>query len=337
MSDESNNPSEKPTGAEPVLTDDEKSALLDGVSSGAIEVLTGGTQKYAEVREFEFGTRSRIKSNSFPRLQVLNEQLADRLKKHTETSLQCEVLLTPGEIVVRPYSELCAEVAPLSAVTVFKALPLEGLGGIVIEAETINQLVEAFFGGRGNDTPKKSGDTFSPGELSMCRLFSNAVLSMLQDVWESFTEIAPESVSTEIGMDLVDVAADTDRVLAVRFELDFESSQGGFELLLPVNMLRPLLPIFEGQKGERDLAEDARWERVIRSHLPDAEVRLTGRVGRICLPLAALNGLKTGDVLTIDNPREATVVAGEVPVVVGRYGVHAGQNAIETTGWALAR
>ena len=126
-------------------------------------------------------------------------------------------------------------------------------------------------------------------------------------------------------------------MLAVRFELDFGNSQGGFELLLPVNMLRPLLPIFEGQKGERDIAEDSRWERVIRSHLPDAEVRLTGRVGRICLPLAALNGLKSGDVLTIDNPREATVVAGEVPVVVGRYGVHAGQNAIETTGWALAR
>lgn len=321
---------------DPVLSEDEKSALLEGMSSGAVEVLTGGSQRYADVRPFEIGSRSRIRRNSFPRLQVLNEQLADRLKKHTETSLRCEVALTAQEISVRPYSEFCADAPALCAVTVFKAVPLEGLGGIIIEAETINQLVEAFFGGRGNDTAQKDGDTFSPGELSMCRLFSNAVLSMLQEVWESVSEIAPENVGTEIGMDLVDIAADTDRVLGVRFELEFESAQGGFDILLPVSMLQPLLPVFEGQKGERDLAEDARWERIIRSHLPDTRVRLSGRVGRIKLPLSALNGLQTGDVLTIDNPREAMVVAGDVPVVTGRYGVHAGLNAIEATGWAAA-
>lgn len=323
--------------SDPVLTDDEKSALLDGVSSGAVEVLTGGEQKYADVRVFEVSPRSRIKRNSFPRLQVLNEQLADRLKKHTETSLQCPVSITAGDIVVRPYSELCAQASELCAVTVFKALPLDGQGGVVVDAEAINQLVEAFFGGQGNDPVAKNSETFSPGELSVCRLFSSAVMSMLQDVWESFTEIAPESLGTEIGMDLVDIAADTDRVISIRFNMVFENSEGGFELLLPVSMLQPLLPVFEGQKGERDLAEDTRWEQVIRSHLPDANVRLTGCVGKLRMPLAALSGLQPGDVLSIENPRSATVVAGEVPVVLGKYGVHAGRNAVETTCWADAR
>ncbi len=318
---------------DPVLTDDEKSALLDGVSTGAVEVLTGGSQSYADVRDFEIGARSRIKRNSYPRLQVLNEQLADRLKKHTETSLQCEVAITAGDIVVRPYSELCARVPPLTAITVFQALPLDGQGVIAVEAETVNQIVEAFFGGRGNDPATKSGDTFSQGELSICRLFANAVLSMLQEVWESFTEIAPESVSTEIGMELVDIAADTDRVIGIRFDMTFENAAGSFNLLLPISMLRPLLPVFEGQKGERDAVEDARWERVIRSHLPETTVRLTGCVASIDLPLVALTGLKPGDVLSIDNPRDATIVAGNVPVVSGRFGVHAGRNAVETSGW----
>ena len=158
---------------DPVLTDDEKSALLDGVSSGAVEVLTGGEQKYADVRAFEVNPRSRIKRNSFPRLQVLNDQLADRLKKHAETSLQCEVAIMPGDISVRPYSEICAKAVELSAVTVFSAIPLEGQGGIVVDAEAINQIVEAFFGGgdNENDTAAKNGDSFSPGEVSVCRLF----------------------------------------------------------------------------------------------------------------------------------------------------------------------
>ena len=224
-------------GAEPaqdvVLTDAEKNALLEGVQSGAVEVLTGASHSFANLREFRINPRSRIKRNSFPRLRVLNEQLADRLKKHAETSLQCEVSIASGSIVVRPYSEICAAVVGLSAVTVFKAPPLEGLGGIVVDAESVNQLVEAFFGGSGNDAPTKTGDAFSPGELSICRIFSNAILSMLQDVWESFIELAPETGSLEVGMDLVDIAADTDRVVSIDFDMSFANAEGRFQLLFP--------------------------------------------------------------------------------------------------------
>ena len=317
-----------------VLTDAEKSALLEGVQNGAVEVLTGSSHSFATLREFRINPRSRIKRNSFPRLQVLNEQLADRLKKHAETSLQCEVSITSGSIVVRPYSEVCAAVVGLSAITVFKAPPLEGLGGIVVDAESVNQLVEAFFGGSGDDAPTKTGDAFSPGELSICRIFSNAILSMLQDVWESFVELAPETAGLEVGMDLVDIAADTDRVVSIDFDMSFATAKGRFQLLFPVNMLKPLLPIFEGQKGDRDAAEDARWERCLRAHLPDATVRLTGCVGKVRLPLKHLQGLEPGDIVTIDDPSIATVVAGDVPVVHGRFGVHAGKNAVEAERWA---
>lgn len=320
--------------SEPVLSEEEKKALLDGVSSGAVEVLTGGEQQYASVRQFEVNPRSRIKRNSFPRLQVLNEQLADRMKKHSETSLQCEVTVEPAEMTVRPYSEICARYKDLVAVTSFSAAPLEGRGGVVVDAEAIHQIVEGFFGGQGKEPAGEKGDGFSAGEVSVCRLFASAVVTTLGEAWESCVEMSPEIGQTEIGMDLVDIAADSDRVLTIPFALRFAQSEGRFELLLPMNMLANLLPIFEGQKGERDAAEDARWERVIRAHLPDTRIRLTGNVGRIRVPLATLNGVKSGDILRIENPRSATVVAGDVPVVVGNYGVHAGQNAVETTAWA---
>ena len=334
--DESAENAAEESAAEPVLTDDEKEALLEGVASGAVEVLTGGEQTYAELRPFSISPRSRIRRNSFPRLQILNEQLADRLKKHTETSLQCEVSIAPGTIVVQPYSEICAQVDALSSVTVFKAPPLEGQGGIVIEAVVVNQLVESFFGGGANEASTKPMSAFSPGELALCRIFSDAILNMLQEVWESFHKITPEPLSMEIGMDLVDIAADTDRVIGIDFEMTFSNAEGNFRLLFPVNMLRPLLPVFEGQKSDRDTSEDARWERCLRAHLPDATVRLTGRVGQIALPLKRLEGLKPGDVISIDDPSQAVVVAGDVPVVHGRFGVHAGTNAVETRCWARA-
>ncbi len=43
---------------DPVLTEDEKGALLEGMSSGEIEVHSTKGPTYAEVTEFEIGPRS---------------------------------------------------------------------------------------------------------------------------------------------------------------------------------------------------------------------------------------------------------------------------------------
>lgn len=318
---------------EPVLTDDEKNALLDGVSSGAIEVHSGDGQKYADVQPFEVGPHARIRKNSYPRLQVLNQQLANRVANYCGSALNCEVTITPDPVSIRSYGDHCGRFPDLSAVTVFEAAPLEGPGLIVLEASAINELVEAFFGGTGNDSATKSSDTFSAGELAVCRLFSNAILSMIQEVWEPIVAITADRKSTEIGTDLVEGIGDSDTVIGSRFEMNFGETNTAFSLLLPLTMIGPLVPVFDGQKRERDAAEDARWEKAIRQSLPDAVVQLDAVVGKAQLPLGSIAGLQPGDVIKIEDPRNAIVLAGNVQVLQGRFGVIAGRNAIETTGW----
>jgi flagellar motor switch protein FliM len=142
-----------------------------------------------------------------------------------------------------------------------------------------------------------------------------------------------ERDSTEVGTDLIDDIGATDLVIGNRFEMNFVGSNAAFSLLLPVNMIRPLIPVLDGQKRERDAAEDARWDKAIRSQLLDADVRLHGTVGSARLRLGELIGIAPGSVIAIDNPRRATVLAGSVPVIQGTFGIHSGHNAIETQEW----
>lgn len=318
---------------EPVLTDDEKSALLDGVSSGAIEVHSGTGQKYADVTEFEFAARARIRKNSYPRLQVLNQQVANRVANYCGSVLNCEVAITADPVSNLSYGDQCGRFPELSVVTIFSAAPLEGFGLLVQESAAISQLVEAFFGGSGNDVIANASGTFSPGELAVCRLFSTAILSTIRDVWEPIIEISPNQESTSIGTALVESVSDSDAVIGSRFALQFGDVATAFTLLLPVNMIGHLIPVFDGQKRDRDAAEDRRWEKAIRTRLPDVSVRLDAAVGKARLPLGSIAGLRPGEVIQIQNPRDAVVSAGEVPVLKGRYGVHTGRNAIEATGW----
>jgi flagellar motor switch protein FliM len=316
-----------------VLTEEETEALLGGVASGAVEVSSGEGVRYADVKPYEFGAHARIKSNSYPRLKVLNQQLANLVQNFCSSTLNCAVEITPQPVSVRTFSDHSGKMAQVSAVTTFQARPLEGHGLIILEAPAISQLVEAFFGGAQSEAKKNTSGAFTPGELAVCRLFSDSLLAMMQKTWEPLIDMKLERDSTEVGTDLIDDIGATDLVIGNRFEMNFVGSNAAFSLLLPANLIRPLIPVLDGQKRERDAAEDARWDKAIRKQLLDADVRLNGNVGAARLRLGDLIGIQPGKVINISNPRSATVVAGDVPVISGTFGIHAGHNAIETKAW----
>jgi flagellar motor switch protein FliM len=318
---------------EKVLTDDEKNALLEGVSSGAIEVQSCDGPKYADVKPFEIPKRSQIRTNSFPRLQTINQQLAERLAKSTDANLHCTVKIRATDVSLRPFGECCPTAAAVPAVITFRADPLDGQGLVVIDASSISQLVEGFFGGAQNDPTTKKGLSLTAGELSVCRLFSNTILATVQEAWEPVIAIAPEAVAVEVGTELVSSIAETDPVIASDFDMTFAKGSGSFSILWPVSMVTSLLPVFDGQKRERDAAEDARWQRSIRSRLPEANISLSGTVGDTRIRLGSLAQLKPGDVIDIESPRLATIFASDVAVLRGQFGVHAGRNAIEAGSW----
>lgn len=318
---------------EKVLTEEETEALLGGVESGAVEVSSGDGSRYADVKPFEFGAHARIQSNSYPRLKVLNQQLANLVQNFCSSTLNCAVEITPQPVSVRTFSDHSSQMAKVSAVTTFQARPLEGHGLIILEAPAISQLVEAFFGGAQSEALRNTSGAFTPGELAVCRLFSDSVLAMMQSTWEPLIDMKLERDSTEVGTDLIDDIGATDLVIGNRFEMNFVGSAAAFSLLLPVNVIRPLIPVLDGQKRERDAAEDARWDKAIRTQLLDADVRLNGMVGAARLRLGELIGIQAGSVINITNPRSATVLAGDVPVISGTFGIHSGHNAIETNSW----
>jgi flagellar motor switch protein FliM len=98
-------------------------------------------------------------------------------------------------------------------------------------------------------------------------------------------------------------------------------------------MVASLLPAFDGRRRDRDIATDARWEKAIRRRLADTPVKVTTRVGQARLPLAEVIALAPGDVIPIGSPRFATVLANDVPLIRGRFGIFDGRNAVEADEW----
>ena len=318
---------------DPVLTDDEKGALLEGISKGEVEVHSNKGPTYAEVTPFVIGPRSRLSTNSYPRLQNLNRQFAVRMTKQVELLLNADATVTFVSIENCTYSRTCEQSEGLSLVVEFSPKPLAGSALISLNATTVGNLVETFYGGQGNDPARQEAEFFTPGEVSVAALFGEAVLAVISEVWAPLAQFTPEVLGTHLSSGVIDGVDGGDSVISCEFTLEFSNKQQVFHVLWPVSTVTSLLPVFEGQKRDRDATEDTRWERSLRSRVIDSVVRISSNVGKTRMTLGEVADLAAGDVINIDNPEISTVSARNVPILAGRFGIHEGHYAIETVEW----
>lgn len=319
--------------SDPVLTDDEKGALLEGISNGEVEVHSNKGPTYAEVTAFVIGPRSKIRTNSYPRLQGLNRQFASRMSKQVELLLNADAIVTFNDLKTCSYSQACEQGDGLSLVVAFAPKPLDGPALICLSAETVGNLVETFYGGQGNEPARPGAEFFTPGEVSVAALFGEASLAVIAEVWAPLLKLEPEMMGTHLNSSVIDGVDGGDSVLDCEFILEFGGKQQMFHVFWPVHTIASLLPVFEGQKRDRDVAEDLHWEQSLRARVTDSIVRISSNVGKTRMTLGAVADLTPGDIIDIGDPQHGTVSARNVPILAGRFGVHDGRYAVETLHW----
>lgn len=317
--------------SDPVITDEEKDALLDGVESGDVEVQADGETTYANVREFEFPPRSRIVSQSYPRLAILNQQVAIKAARNLEMLLNTSVTMQTTGIDTIAFSGLASEAR--NAILEFKLEPLEGSALIYLNARFMSRFVEAFFGGSSDNPPHEGAEGFTAGEMTVATIFAREFLAVLKEVWASLEDLQPEVTGVRQDTDIIEVLEPSDDVIVANFDIEFLDASQYFQLVLPIKVIEPLLAAFEGRKRDRDAAEDARWEASIRATVTDSIVNVSSTVGEASLTLRDIVNLKPGDVIDIEDPRNGLLHAADVAVLEGRFGVHDGCYAMETIRW----
>lgn len=316
-----------------ILTDDEKEALLEGVATGEIEVQSIAGPRYAKVREFEIPERSRIATNTFPRLQSLNQRFANRFGRLAEQLVNADVEIESGTVESCSFGEFCDRNTEFSIAIEFSAAPLPASGLIYVGGDLVRQLVESFYGGGENDPVEHTPDAFTPGETNVAALFCGDILTTLAQVWEPLLDTEHTRLGTHLSTDIIDGFEAGDTVVCADFSIGFLQQRHTFHIVWRTTMLASLLPVFEGQKRERDAAQDAYWEHAIRARITDTHVGISSQIGSSQLTLGAVAELSPGDVIDIGDPQKSTLFVKDVPVLEGTFGVHEGHYALEAKQW----
>ncbi len=322
---------------EPVLSDEEKEALLDGIENGEIEVHSAQGPRYAEVRDFVISPRAHMKTNSFPRLELLNGQFSATMSKTGEKLLNVPFRVFPGNIETLEFAEVIETASTVSVVLDFGVEPLEGKALMFFPSDSVAQLVESFFGGSSDKPTLQNSGFYTAGEKAVVQKFGEEIGECLKTTWEKLSPIQPTKPKAYLSSDLIEGVDAGTEVISCSFFTKINEAECEFRVLWPTETIKPLIPALKDQKRDSDPTKDARWASVIRSKVTDSVVRISSEIAHTSMALRDVAELSPGDIIDIDNPRDSTVFAKSVPVLKGLFGVHDGHYAIETTQWIADR
>jgi flagellar motor switch protein FliM len=118
-------------------------------------------------------------------------------------------------------------------------------------------------------------------------------------------------------------------VVVTSFHVELDGGGGDVHVSMPYSMLEPLREVLEAGVQSDRVEQDERWMHSLRDEIDDAEVELTTVLARGALTLAELVDLKAGDVVPCDFAGTVTVLAEQVPIFRGSFGLSRGQQAVK--------
>jgi flagellar motor switch protein FliM len=309
-----------------ILDQAEIDALIHGVDSGAVD--TTPTPGPNEVRPYDFNNQMRIVRGRMPTLEMINERFARIFRVSLYNLLRRSPEIAVQPIQVKKFSEYVHTLHVPTSLNLVKMNPLRGTALVVLEPKLVFAIVDNFFGGTGRHA-KIEGREFTATEQRIIHMVLRNVFSDLHEAWAHVAPLEIEFVQHEINPHFANIVSPSEIVVVTSFHIEVDGGGGHLHVTMPYAMIEPLREILDAGVASDRVEKDERWMICLREEIEDAEVLLTTRLGRASISLATLLNLKPGDIVPCDFAGKVTVLAEDVPLFRGSFGLSHGLQAVK--------
>lgn len=314
-----------------ILSDDEVSALLEGVGSGNL----GASEPPAapgEVRAYDLVSNDRIMRGRLPALEMVNERFVRLWRNGLYNMLQCSVAPTSDGIVMVRFNEYINSLPAPANINLIRVKPLRGMALLVMEPTLVFGLVDNFFGGGGRFQAPLDGREFAAADMRMINLIIGQIFSGMTEAWAPTMKLEFEYLKSETNPHFANVVPPHEYMVISKFRIELEGGGGGeMHLGYPWSTLEPFRDVLSATTQGNRPDRDEKWSRALRSRVFDTSVEPLAVLAEIQTTLGQLANLKAGDILplTISDPMPLSI--GGVPVFLGRFGNSNGKCAVKIT------
>jgi flagellar motor switch protein FliM len=309
-----------------ILNQDEIDALLHGVDSGAVKTdipLTPG-----EARNYDFANQVRIVRGRMPTLEMINERFARLFRISLFNLLRRTPEVAVAPVKMQKFSEYVHSLHVPTNLNLIRILPLRGTGLVVIDPKLVFAAVDNFFGGNGRYA-KIEGREFTATEQRIIHMLLKHIFADVKEAWSHVQRLEVEYINSEINPHFANIVSPTEIVVVTSFHVELDGGGGDIHITMPYAMIEPLRELLDAGVASDRVEHDERWVSALKEEIEDADVELTTLLGRAKVTMRQLMEMKVGDVLPCDFNGRATILAEDVPIFRGTFGVSNGQQAVQ--------
>jgi flagellar motor switch protein FliM len=309
-----------------VLSQDEIDALLHGVDSGAVATETEAAP--GEARSYDFANQVRIVRGRMPTLEMINERFARLFRTSLFNMLRRAPEISVAPVKMLKFSEYVHSLHVPTSLNLVRIHPLRGTGLVVLDPKFVFAVVDNFFGGNGRFA-KIEGREFTATESRVIHMLLKQMFSDVKEAWSHVARLEIEYLNSEINPHFANIVSPTEIVVITSFHIELDGGGGDVHITMPYAMIEPLRELLDAGVASDRVEHDERWMHALKEEIEDAEVELSTILGRARITMQQLMDMQVGDVIPCDFTGRATVMAEEVPIFRGAFGVSHGQQAVQ--------
>jgi flagellar motor switch protein FliM len=281
----------------------------------------------ATVRPYDFAAQ-RINRTQLPLLEEINKNFGDRAGASLTGLLGRDASLHFESLESVKSADLQASLPVPGTIAVVRLKPLPGFAYVCVEPALLLTLLDGFFGGTGRANADPQAAT-APAAQRFLNLMLRSFAADLAAAWQPVSPVELELVKQETNPRLVQLGGALESVVVARFSVEFAARSGRIDWLLPDALLNPIRDALAGDGGNAPVRKHESWAPVLTSALKDAQLNTRAVLAQAKISLRELVSLSPGDIIPIDTPQQVTLMAGDVPLYRGRFGISQGHNALK--------
>jgi flagellar motor switch protein FliM len=302
------------SGAESAISDEEVSALLEKSAP-------------SNVRPYDFSAQ-RINRTQLPMLEIVSKSFADRVGLSLSALLGRDATVQFTSLESSKAGELQATLPVPASLAVVRLKPLPGLAFITVEPALLLALLDGFFGGSGRAITEPRA-AIAPAALRFLALMLRTFAADLTAAWSPVAPLELELVKQETNPRLMQLGGPQELMMVLKFTVECGAHSGRIDWLLPETLLAPIRESLASNGGSAPVRKQEVWAPALASALMDSELETRAILAQAQISLRELVRLAPGDIIPIEPPQQVTLLAGDVPLYRGRFGVSEGRNSLK--------
>jgi flagellar motor switch protein FliM len=277
------------------------------------------------VLPYDFRRPNKFSRDHVRALEIANETFARQFTTVLSTTLRTVSQVSLVAVGQETYDEYIRSLRNPSYLAILSLEPLSGAAIFHLPVEVVMAAVDRLLGGTGDGPyPERP---LTDIEDALVRNLMDRVLRELAYAFESLIDLEPRIVQQESNPQFAQIAAPSDMVVVIAYEVRIGSARCEATLAVPFTSLQPVLDSIAGSSifAGRTSADPDGVRAALDARVSAIPVDVSVRFDPVNLLSSEIVGLRPGDVIPLNHPIDSplTVAVAGLPrftVVAGRKG-----------------